>query len=125
VNLTINRRALDALRGLLAVYVLDGHARWLRWAGHREWLASSPSTWELPLGYASALLRYGHEAVLVFFVLSDFFVHLRGAGQMAVSQTVSFSALRFYQRRWHRLGIPFLTALAPVVSDTEPRLLSS
>ena len=79
----INLRALDALRGLLAVYVLAGHARWLLWTGHREWLASAPAAWELPLGYSSAMLRYGHEAVMVFFVLSGFFIHLRAAEQFA------------------------------------------
>jgi hypothetical protein len=38
-------RALDMLRGALAVYVLAGHCRWLLWAGHGVWMAAPHSRW--------------------------------------------------------------------------------
>lgn len=107
----MNLRALDALRGGLALYVLLGHARWLLWAGHAEWLRQPHACWELPLAYASAGLRFGHEAVMVFFVLSGFFIHLRAAGQLAAGRPATCPPGSFYQRRWHRLGVPFLAAL--------------
>ncbi len=107
----LNLRALDVLRGLLAVYVVFGHARWLLWAGHSAWLQSPHSFWEIPLAYGSTLLRFGHEAVMVFFVLSGFFIHLRFAEQAAASKSSTFSAGAFYQRRWHRLAMPYFAVL--------------
>ena len=66
----INFRNLDALRGLLAVYVAIGHCRWLLWGGHAAWLGFRLPAWEAVPAYASAAFRYGREAVMVFFVLS-------------------------------------------------------
>jgi peptidoglycan/LPS O-acetylase OafA/YrhL len=111
----INLRALDALRGFLAVYVLAGHARWLLWAGHREWLAASPALWELPIGYSSAVLRYGREAVMIFFVLSGFFIHLKAAGLLSRGVCAEMSLGAFYRRRLHRLLAPYLFALVITV----------
>src|SRR5260221_6199720 len=82
-----NLRSLDALRGLLACYVVMGHARWLLWAGFSEWNKRSHHAWTNVLAYASASLRYGHEAVMVFFVLSGFFIHLRTAQRMATGKS--------------------------------------
>ena len=75
----INFGNLDALRGLLAVYVALGHCRWLLWGGHAAWLATPHPAWEAIPVYASGALRYGREAVMVFFVLSGFFIHFRAA----------------------------------------------
>ncbi len=33
-----NLRALDALRGFLATYVVLGHARWLLWCGNAAFM---------------------------------------------------------------------------------------
>lgn len=106
----VNLRTLDMLRGLLAVYVLLGHCRWLLWTGHAAWIAAPHSRWLEPIVYASALLRYGREAVMVFFVLSGFFIHLRAA-QQPDEALRTFSAPAFYRRRLHRLGAPYAFAL--------------
>jgi len=104
---------LEALRGVLACYVLVGHARWLLWAGHTTWLSQSPSFWEWPLGYGSAAFRFGREAVLIFFALSGFFIHL---GAVVVEKTPQpVRARRFYGRRAHRLVAPYAFALAVTV----------
>ena len=66
----INLRSLDVLRGLVATYVLFGHARWLLWTGQAAWIKLPHSLAANMLAEASALLRYGHEAVMIFFVLS-------------------------------------------------------
>lgn len=107
----INLRNLDCLRGLLAVYVLAGHSRWLLWAGQASWLNNTHSTLDNILAYSSALLRYGHEAVIVFFVLSGFFIHLRAAQQFASQETVEFNVRQYFRRRSHRLIPPYLLAL--------------
>lgn len=108
----INLRMLDALRGALAVYVVGGHCRWLLWAGHSAWMASPHSAWLEPVVFGSAALRYGREAVMVFFALSGFFIHLRYAAGM---EGGADSAGQFARRRFHRLGPPYFFALAATV----------
>jgi peptidoglycan/LPS O-acetylase OafA/YrhL len=105
----INFGNLDALRGLLAVYVLVGHARWLLWRGHAAWLASAHQWWEFVPVYGSALFRFGREAVLVFFVLSGFFIHYRAARADGRGDDRPSDFLR---RRWHRIAPPYFFALA-------------
>jgi peptidoglycan/LPS O-acetylase OafA/YrhL len=100
-----NLIALDALRGMLAIYVLIGHARWLLWAGHSAWLVSSPIGIEWVLGYVSAVFRYGHEAVMFFFVLSGFFIHSAYA-RASSKRYLSEDGLRNYYRRRARRLIP-------------------
>jgi len=104
----INFQNLDALRGLLAVYVAIGHCRWLLWAGHANWLATPHEPWEAVPAYASAVFRYGREAVMVFFVLSGFFIHYHAARPGGKP----IAAPAFYRRRWHRLAPPYFFALA-------------
>jgi peptidoglycan/LPS O-acetylase OafA/YrhL len=58
--------------------------------------------------------RFGREAVMIFFALSGFFIHLRAARGSRSDQEVSAGA--FYRRRAHRLGAPYLFALAITVA---------
>ena len=108
--LRVNLRGLDMLRGALAVYVLLGHCRWLLWAGHAQWMAQAHQPWVELLVYASAGLRFGHEAVMVFFVLSGFFIHLRAA-ELGNPAGAELRTGRFFRRRAHRLGAPYAFAL--------------
>ena len=107
----INLRSLDVLRGLVATYVLFGHARWLLWAGNAAWAKVHHSLAADLLAYALACLRYGHEAVMIFFVLSGFFIHLRVAPALANGVPFSFKPGEFLKRRTHRLLAPYLFAL--------------
>lgn len=106
-----NLRSLDALRGLLACYVVLGHARWLLWAGFSEWSTQTHALWANVIAYAAASLRYGHEAVMVFFVLSGFFIHLRIAQRMAENKAPAMNTTDYARRRIHRLLVPYLFAL--------------
>lgn len=97
---------------MLAVYVAVGHARWLLWGGHTAWLASAHQPWEVIPAYGSALFRYGREAVMVFFVLSGFFIHFREAGR---GERGDDGPVKFWRRRWHRIAPPYYFALAVTV----------
>jgi peptidoglycan/LPS O-acetylase OafA/YrhL len=110
-----NLLALDALRGVLATYVLCGHARWLLWAGYREWMSRPHAGWAVRLAQAAAGLRFGHEAVMVFFVLSGFFIHLRVARRLARGPDQRFDSASYFRRRAHRLVAPYLLALVVTV----------
>jgi peptidoglycan/LPS O-acetylase OafA/YrhL len=111
------------LRGVLATYVLLGHARAMLWVGHTAWMAHPHGVLAVPLVYASASLRYGREAVMVFFVLSGFFIHLRWTAGPPGGPSPAFSAPAFYKRRAHRLVAPYALALAvTMVLDALGRL---
>jgi peptidoglycan/LPS O-acetylase OafA/YrhL len=105
------------LRGVLAVYVVFGHCRWLLWTGHSQWMAQPHAAWLEPIVYAGASLRYGREAVMCFFVLSGFFIHMKTA-QILNTRHDAFSSRAFFLRRAHRLCAPYAFALlATMVCD--------
>lgn len=108
---------------MLALYVVAGHARWLLWEGHSAWLKSSHAWWENAFAFASASLRFGHEAVMVFFVLSGFFIHLRSARQSAQGGRIEALPVRAYAlRRAHRLLPAYgLALMVTVLLDTAGR----
>jgi peptidoglycan/LPS O-acetylase OafA/YrhL len=106
---------LDGLRGLAAFYVMVGHARWLLWEGYSEGFqkhAASYSVLNKALMYFFSLFKYGHEAVLFFFVLSGFVIHLRYARRMAEQgMAAKFDWGAFVWRRARRLYPPLLAAI--------------
>lgn len=106
----IDLRGLDALRGLLVLYVLVGHARWLLWVGHRAWMTAAHPEWQAPLVYASGVFRYGREAVLIFFALSGFFIHLRAADSLHQGGA-PLPLAPYARRRAHRLVPTYYAAL--------------
>jgi peptidoglycan/LPS O-acetylase OafA/YrhL len=112
----IDLAVLDALRGLAALYVVLHHAEWLLWApvlsgrdtniGHRILLAFSSS------------LLLGHQAVLVFFLISGFCIHYRQARRLAVEARprtarwwLPLNVRSYAERRLRRLCPPLLAAL--------------
>lgn len=107
----VNLRGLDSLRGLLAVYVLAGHGRWLLWVGWEAWRRVPHGALANALAISSAALRYGHEAVMVFFVLSGFFIHFNAAKALATATEAEFVPGDFFKRRVRRLVPPYLFAL--------------
>jgi peptidoglycan/LPS O-acetylase OafA/YrhL len=110
---------LDALRGLAALYVMLCHARWFLWAGYYEYLTSDPPALGRLLAVAFSGLRYGHQAVLLFFVISGVCIHFRQAGALAGAPGAGASRRRspldvpaYAWRRARRLYPPLLLALA-------------
>ncbi len=107
-----NLRNLDVLRGLLALYVVVTHARWLLWEGHVAFMAHPHPLWAKALAYGSGVFKYGHLAVMVFFALSGFFIHLRMAQKFAAREAApEFSAREYLSRRAWRVLPPYYFAL--------------
>lgn len=74
--------ALDGLRGLSAIYVLIHHARLCLTQSYQTGLNLHPEKYEWYdkwMVYFFSAFKFGHEAVIVFFVLSGFLIHLRQA----------------------------------------------
>jgi peptidoglycan/LPS O-acetylase OafA/YrhL len=106
---------LDGLRGLAAFYVMVGHARWLLWEGYAEGFQKHPTNYTALnklLMYGFSLFKYGHEAVLFFFILSGFVIHLRYARRISESGlSAKFDWGAFVWRRARRLYPPLLAAI--------------
>jgi peptidoglycan/LPS O-acetylase OafA/YrhL len=99
---------LDGLRGLAAIYVVIGHARWLLWEGFAGFQShvSQYTWWNEILAYALVIFRYGHEAVLFFFVLSGFVIHLKYARQWQKDASTPFDWFHYLKRRAWRIYPP-------------------
>ncbi len=107
---------LDCLRGLAAVYVLIHHALLWMHPGYQEGYLKHPEQYDLSqhaLLIAFKMFRYGETAVIFFFVLSGFVIHLRYAGKFAAHKNPNYSEwLPFLWRRVKRLYPPLLVAIA-------------
>lgn len=106
----MNIRFLDGLRGIAALMVLIGHARLLLWEGYSAGYKAHPETYSA-IDKAFMLLlspfRYGHEMVVLFFILSGFVIHLRFANQ---ANRAPMSLKTFWFKRLKRLYPPLLFA---------------
>jgi peptidoglycan/LPS O-acetylase OafA/YrhL len=99
-------RFLDGMRGLAAFYVLMRHVTWVPAPedASRLWLAF--------LQVACKAFYYGHMAVMFFFVLSGFVIHLRYAQKLKEApQQATFGWGQFVYRRARRLYPPLLAAI--------------
>ncbi|HXA01677.1 MAG TPA: acyltransferase [Cytophagaceae bacterium] len=106
---------LDGLRGLAAIYVLIHHARWLLWEGYNEGYLLHPQSYtffDKISVHLFSLFKYGHEAVLLFFVLSGFVIHLRYSLSIkSEGSSAQFGLSTYLSRRAKRILPPFILAL--------------
>jgi len=109
-----NLEFLDGLRGLAAAFVMIGHARWLLWEGYNEGFMTHPERYSF-LGkmmvYTLSFFRYGHQAVLFFFVLSGFVIHLKYSIALKKNKDLSFDLGNYIVRRLRRIYPAFIFAL--------------
>ena len=111
---TQNRlNSIDALRGLAALTIVLYHARVMLWVGLCEtWkqygLSANINSW---LGYATAPLYFGGSAVELFFVLSGYCIHRRGAQNLAANPNSQLKLKQFAFRRLWRLYPTYFVVL--------------
>jgi peptidoglycan/LPS O-acetylase OafA/YrhL len=104
-------RNLDVLRACLALMVLVDHARMLLWMGWQDWKALPHAWWEMGVSVFFAAFRFGHQAVMVFFALSGFFIHLRAAQALVEGRDQGFNAMSYLARRARRILPPYYAVL--------------
>jgi len=106
---------LDGLRGIAALYVLIGHARWLLWEGYENGYKLHPEKYnslDKCLMYLFAGFKYGHEFVLFFFVLSGFVIHLNYARKLRANPNdFRFDFKAYFLKRFKRIYPPFVFAI--------------
>jgi len=103
----INTSILNGIRGLAALYVLIGHARWLLWEGYREGYLLHPQSYNQASKILVSLLAFfgkGHVAVILFFVLSGFVIHY----SIIKREKNKLYILDYFKRRFLRIYPPLL-----------------
>jgi peptidoglycan/LPS O-acetylase OafA/YrhL len=96
---------LDGLRAAAALEVMFGHTTWLLWQAD-----SAAPVWVLLHKITAFIVRYGAQAVTVFFVLSGFLIHFRYARQFAAGNQV-FDVPDYAARRAKRIYPPLIFAI--------------
>ena len=105
---------LDGLRGLAALFVVVSHARMLLWEGYQDGYLKHPQDYSLigkMLVYFFAIFKEGHSAVLFFFILSGFVIHLNYAKKLKADPQTTFDLGSYLIRRARRIYPPMLYAL--------------
>ncbi len=101
-----NLKFLDSFRGLAALYVVIGHARWLLWEGFSGGYLQHPEEYSVIgkiLVYFFSVFKFGHEAVLFFFVLSGFVIHLNYSEKLNTLSNKVKNAGLFLFKRFNRI----------------------
>lgn len=109
-NQVANLSFLDGIRGLAAFYVLVHHARLLLTQPYYEGFLKHPEKYDILnklLAYFFACFKFGHHAVLIFFVLSGFVIHLKQAN----NRSKFFSVPSFYKKRIVRVYPVLITSI--------------
>ncbi|SRR5579883_1458176 len=113
-NSNITRlNSIDALRGLAALIVVIYHARAILWVGLSEtWkrygLSPNINSW---LGYATTPFSVGGLAVVLFFVLSGYCIHRKGALALACNPDAKLDIKQFLIRRLWRIYPVYVLSL--------------
>lgn len=110
--MNINLKALEGIRGLAALYVLIHHSRTALTQSYNSGLKLYPEQYEWYdklMVYFFSLFKFGHEAVIVFFVLSGFVIHLK---QTKPSYSYpNFNWKNYFKKRLIRIYPPFLASM--------------
>lgn len=116
---------LDGLRGLTALYVLIHHARLALTQSYQNGLVKYPEKYEWydkAMVYFFGLFKFGHEAVIVFFVLSGFVIHLKQSQKNF--NFLNFNLFHFLKKRIIRIYPTLLVSfLLCVILDYAAHLI--
>ncbi len=111
-------KVLDGLRGIAALYVLVHHARLLLTQPYYQGFLKNPEQYNIIdkfLVYFFSLFKFGHEAVILFFVLSGFVIHLNQARTLAQPQSTKFSLKNYLFKRIVRIYPTLITSFVLIV----------
>ncbi|MFD2582254.1 acyltransferase family protein [Pedobacter vanadiisoli] len=109
-----NTLFLDGLRGFAALYVLLCHARMFLWEGYSKGFLLHKNEYSIVnkiFVYLFTAVRFGHEMVLLFFVLSGFLIHLKYAKNIVNYGNEEFNWPCYLKRRLKRIYPPFLFSI--------------
>ena len=95
------------LRGIAAAYVLFHHIRNSMWWATRDVSRSTDTLLYWTNGTIGAMFRFGHTAVLAFFIISGISIHLA-----TLERGSQFSALPYFKRRLYRLYPVLIVSMA-------------
>jgi peptidoglycan/LPS O-acetylase OafA/YrhL len=102
---------LDLVRGLTAVYVAAYHCVDMLTASGRQFHDPGGATRMILDGNALGLLGFGHYAVLLFFLLSGFSIHLREWPELQRHETSRTWSKRYAVKRTLRIYPPLIAAV--------------
>jgi peptidoglycan/LPS O-acetylase OafA/YrhL len=120
--------ALDAVRGLAALYVVAYHSRLWLWSGVKSDAGGGIIFHILDVVWQG--LSFGRFAVLVFFLISGFCIHYRQAKSLSRQpqgggKGLPLDLAEYAKRRLRRLYPPLAVALAfTAVVDYAGRILN-
>jgi peptidoglycan/LPS O-acetylase OafA/YrhL len=112
--------SIDAMRGLAALLVVIYHARVTFFVGLQElyqrhgFLTLNPNTW---IGYLTFPIKFAYIAVPIFFVLSGYCIHRKGAQQLATFKSsqaktsIQINWISFLKRRFERIYPVYFSVL--------------
>lgn len=105
--------AIDALRGAAALMVVVYHARSSLWVGLRSTYDQYGVSLNINalMGYLSIPFSFGGLGVTLFFVLSGYCIHRRGARQIAAGRVGDMNWGTFTKRRLLRIYPTYICAL--------------
>lgn len=113
INTTNRINSIDSLRGLAAIIIVFYHARIMLWTGLRQtWnnygLTLHPNAW---LSYATLPISIGGFAVSLFFIISGYCIHRKGAKNLATNHNFEINWRIFAWRRIWRLYPVYVAVL--------------
>lgn len=105
--------SIDSLRGLAALTIVLYHARSMFWVGigqtwNKYGLSFDFNAW---MGYATAPLAFGGLAVGLFFVISGYCIHRRGARNLANDPKTRMNLKTYFLKRLWRIYPTYVAAL--------------
>ena len=102
----------DSFRGIAALIVAIGHARWLLWEGYSDGYKLHPDTYsffEKFFMYFMCVFKFGHEMVMLFFVMSGFLIHYGFSKK--IQDGVAKLDISYFKKRFIRIYPVLLVAL--------------
>jgi len=104
---------LDVIRGLAALYVTLSHGNDWLWDANKTYNKQPKDYNQIEKIFKSGLsiFNYSHLAVMFFFVLSGFVIHLRYSKKLSTDNSFEFDYFPYVKRRFRRIFPPLLFAL--------------